>query len=45
MHAALFLYVLRYGVQCRRVDGRPSESGSSRGVVARPVPEQEWLRG
>jgi hypothetical protein len=45
MCAAVFLYVLRYGEQCRRVDGRPGESCSSRSVVVRPVPEQERLRG
>jgi hypothetical protein len=45
MHAALFLHVLRYGEQRRRVDGRPGESCSSRSVVERPVPEQERLRG
>jgi hypothetical protein len=43
--AALFLYVWRYGEQCRRVDGRPGESCSSRGVVVCPVLEQERLRG
>jgi hypothetical protein len=36
---------VRYGVQCRRVDGRPGESCSSHGIVARPVLEQERLRG
>jgi hypothetical protein len=45
MHAALFLYMLRYGEQCRRADGFPGESCSGRDVVARPVLEQERLRG
>jgi hypothetical protein len=44
-HAALFCYVLWYGVQCRGVDGRPGESCSSHGVVACPVLEQGQLRG
>jgi hypothetical protein len=33
------------GEQCPGVDGRPGESRSSRGAVARLVPEQERLRG
>jgi hypothetical protein len=37
--------VWRHGEQCQGVDVRPGESCSSRGVVARPVPEQEQLRG
>jgi hypothetical protein len=45
IRAALFLYVLRYGEQCRRVDGRPDESCSSHDVVACPVLEQGRLRG
>jgi hypothetical protein len=45
MLAALFSYVWRRGEQCHRADGRPGESRSSRGVVARPVLVQEWFRG
>jgi hypothetical protein len=45
MRVALFSYVLRHGEQCHGVDGRPGESFSSRGVVARPVLVQERLRG
>jgi hypothetical protein len=44
-HAALFRYVGWYGVQCRGVDGRPSESCPNHGVVACPVPEQGRPRG
>jgi hypothetical protein len=40
-----FIYVWGYGVQCRAVDGRPSESCIWRGVMACPVSVQEWLRG
>jgi hypothetical protein len=45
MRAALFSYVWRHGEQCYGVHDRPGESSSSRGVVARPVLVQEWLRG
>jgi hypothetical protein len=45
MRAALFSYVRRRGEQCHGADGRPGESCSSRGVVARPVLVQERLRG
>jgi hypothetical protein len=45
MRAALFSYVWRCGEQCHGADGRPGESCSSRGVVARPVLVQERLRG
>jgi hypothetical protein len=45
MRAALLPYVWRHGEQCRGADGRPGESCSSRGVVARPVLAQERLRG
>jgi hypothetical protein len=45
MRAALFSYVWRRGEQCHGADGRPGESRSSRGVVARPVLVQEQLRG
>jgi hypothetical protein len=45
MRAALFSYVWRRGEQCHGVDDCPGESCSSRGVVARPVLVQEWLRG
>jgi hypothetical protein len=45
MCAALFSYVWRRGEQCHGADGRPGESCSSRGVVARPVLVQERLRG
>jgi hypothetical protein len=37
--------VWRRGEQCHRVDDRPGESFSSRGVVARPVLVQERLQG
>jgi hypothetical protein len=45
MCAALFSYVWRHGKQGHGADDCPGESCSSRGVVARPVPEQEQLRG
>jgi hypothetical protein len=45
MHAALFSYVWRYGVQCRGVGGRPGEPCSGHGVVACPVLEQGRPRG
>jgi hypothetical protein len=45
MRAALFSYVWRRGEQCHGVDGRPGESCSSWGVVARLVLVQEQLRG
>jgi hypothetical protein len=45
MRAALFSYVWRRGEQCHGADGRPGESCSSRGVVARFVLVQEQLRG
>jgi hypothetical protein len=45
MRAALFSYVWRRGEQCHGADGRPSESCSSRGVVAHPLLIQEQLRG
>jgi hypothetical protein len=45
MRAALFSYVRRRGEQCHGADGRPGESCSSRGVMARPVLVQERLRG
>jgi hypothetical protein len=44
MHAALFSYVWRSGEQCYGVNGRLSESCSSRSVVAHPVLVQEQLR-
>jgi hypothetical protein len=40
-----YSYVWRHGVQCHGVDGRPGESCFWRGIVARPVRVQEWLRG
>jgi hypothetical protein len=40
-----FIFVWRYGVQCRGVDGRPGESCFWRGVMACPVSIQERLRG
>jgi hypothetical protein len=45
MRAALFSHVSRRGEQCCGADGRPGESCSSRGVVARPVLVQGQLRG
>jgi hypothetical protein len=45
MRAALFSYVWRRGEQRHGADGRPGESCSSRGVVARPVLVQERFRG
>jgi hypothetical protein len=45
MRATLFSYVWRRGEQCHGADGRPGESCSSHGVVARPVLVQEQLRG
>jgi hypothetical protein len=45
MRATLFSYMWRHGDQCHGADGRPGESCSSRGVVARPVLVQEQLRG
>jgi hypothetical protein len=45
MRAALFPYVRRHGEQCHGADGRPGESRSCWGVMARPVPVQERLRG
>jgi hypothetical protein len=43
--AALFSYMWRYGVQRRGVGGRPGGPCPSLVVVARPVLEQEQLRG
>jgi hypothetical protein len=40
-----FIYVWRYEVQCRGVDGLPSESCFWRDVMARPVSVQERLQG
>jgi hypothetical protein len=40
-----FIYVWRYGVQCRGVDGRPGESHLWQDVMACPVSVQEQLRG
>jgi hypothetical protein len=40
-----FIYVWRYGVQCRGVDGRPGESRFWRDVMVCPVSVQERLRG
>jgi hypothetical protein len=40
-----FMYVWRYDVQCRGVDGRPGESRFWRDVMACPVPVQERHRG
>jgi hypothetical protein len=45
MRAALFSYVWRRGELCNGADGRPGESCPSWGVVVRPVPVQEQLRG
>jgi hypothetical protein len=45
MHAALFIYIWRRGEQCHGADGRPGESCSSRGVVARPVLVQLQFQG
>jgi hypothetical protein len=45
MRAALFPYVWKHGEQCHEADGRPGESRSGRGVVARPVLVQERFRG
>jgi hypothetical protein len=45
MRAALFPYVRRHGEQCHGADGRLGESRSCWGVMARPVPVQERLRG
>jgi hypothetical protein len=45
MRAALFPYVWRRGEQRHGADGRPGESRSSWGIVARPVLAQERLRG
>jgi hypothetical protein len=45
MRAALLSYVWRRGEQCHEADGRPGESCSSRGVVARPVLVKEQLQG
>jgi hypothetical protein len=45
MRAALFSYVWRRGEQCHGADGRPGESCSGRGVVARSVLVQERFRG
>jgi hypothetical protein len=45
MRAALFSYVWKHGEQCHGADGRPGESCSSRGVVARPVLVHERFRG
>jgi hypothetical protein len=44
MRATLFSYMWRRGEQCHGADGRPGESCSSRGVVARPVLIQERFR-
>jgi hypothetical protein len=43
MCATLFSYVWRHDEQCHGADGRPGESCSSRGVVARLVLVQEEL--
>jgi hypothetical protein len=40
-----FIYVWRYGVQRRGVDGWPSEARFWRDIMARPVSIQERLRG
>jgi hypothetical protein len=40
-----FIYVWRYGVQCRGVDGRLGESCFWRDIMACPVSVQERLRG
>jgi hypothetical protein len=40
-----FIYVWRYGVQHRGVDGRPGESRFWRDVMVYPVSVQERLRG
>jgi hypothetical protein len=40
-----FIYVWRHDVQCRGVDGRPSESCFRRDVMLCPVFVQERLRG
>jgi hypothetical protein len=40
-----FIYVWRYGVHCRGLDGSPGESCFLRDVMACPVSVQEWLRG
>jgi hypothetical protein len=40
-----FIYVWRYGVQCRGVDDRPGESRFWWDVMACPVSVQERLRG
>jgi hypothetical protein len=40
-----FIYVWRYGIQCRGVDDRPGDSCFWRDVTARPVSVQERLRG
>jgi hypothetical protein len=45
MRAALFPYVWKHGEQCHGADGRPGETRSGRGVVARPVLVQERFRG
>jgi hypothetical protein len=45
MRAVLFSYVWRRGEQCHGADGRPGESCSNRGIVARPMLVQERLRG
>jgi hypothetical protein len=40
-----FIYMWRYGLQCRGVDRRPGDSCFWRDVMAHPVSVQEWLRG
>jgi hypothetical protein len=40
-----FIYMWRFGVQCRGVDGCPGESHFRRGVMAHPVRVQGRLRG
>jgi hypothetical protein len=45
MRATLFSYMWKHGEQCHGADGRPGESCSGRGVVARPVLVQERFRG
>jgi hypothetical protein len=45
MRATLFPYVRRHGEQCHGADVYPGESRSCWGVMARPVPVQERLRG